>query len=353
MDIYRETTWQGGTVFVEDEHPNILFAKDGEVYDFDGYKAIVIGGAYSPDKHYRLANGWSWFADEQPSEEVKAHVEAKLERIGWEIDIVLSHTCPQKYLPTEVFIPGLDQSTVDGSTELWLNSIEGRLDYRHWYCGHFHTSKRIDKLQFMFKDFDALRPSNNEQLQLRPSIIRSTPQIFYTADLHLGHANIVGLCNRPFADIDEMNKTLIDNWNARVRDIDHVYIVGDLAYRSPESAAKYLEQMRGIKHLIIGNHDKSWIKQVQLSSYFESVETMQEIKDSGRKVVLSHYPMMTWPGHESYMVYGHIHANKNAAYWPLLKTMTHALNACVEVNGYQPATLNELMENNVFHRESE
>ena len=59
---------------------NILFAKDGEVYSFDGYKCMVIGGAYSVDKHYRLANGWSWFSTEQPSDEIKQYVEDELEK---------------------------------------------------------------------------------------------------------------------------------------------------------------------------------------------------------------------------------------------------------------------------------
>jgi len=157
MDIYRESTWQGGTVYVEDELPNVLFAKDGEVFDLDGLKTIAIGGAYSVDKWYRLAKGWSWFEDEQPDDATKVYVEAQLERHDWRIDIVLSHTCPFKYLPTEVFIPEVDQSTVDQSTEKWLDSIEDRLDYKRWYCGHYHTSKCIDKLQFMYLDIELLR----------------------------------------------------------------------------------------------------------------------------------------------------------------------------------------------------
>jgi len=165
MDIYNEMIWKGGTVYIEDEYPNILFAKDGEVFDFDGYRAIAIGGAYSVDKHYRLANGWSWFADEQPDDKVKAHVEAQLEQLDWKIDIVLTHTCPLKYEPTEVFIPGIDQSKVDKSTETWLDGIEDQLSYKRWYCGHYHTAKRIDKLQFMFEDFDVLRTNNSEELK--------------------------------------------------------------------------------------------------------------------------------------------------------------------------------------------
>lgn len=118
-------------------YPNILFAIDGEVYDFNGNSCIVIGGAYSVDKYYRLARGWSWFPDEQPSEEIKAKVERVLAERNWKIDIVLSHTGPLKYEPTEVFLPMIDQSTVDKSTEVWLEQIEAKLDYERWYFAHY------------------------------------------------------------------------------------------------------------------------------------------------------------------------------------------------------------------------
>ena len=115
LDVYDEREWHGGQVFTEDRYPNILFAKDGEIYDLDGQKAIDIGGAYSIDKAWRV-EGRSWWPDEQPSEKIKSRVEQSLENCSWSIDIVLSHTTPLKYEPTEVFIRGVDQSKVDKST---------------------------------------------------------------------------------------------------------------------------------------------------------------------------------------------------------------------------------------------
>ena len=156
---YEQAEYHGGKVWVQPEYPNILFAIDGEVYDFNGCSCLVIGGAYSVDKYYRLRNGWGWFPDEQPSEEIKAKVERALEERGWKVDIVLSHTAPLKYEPTEVFLPGIDQSTVDKSTEEWLDTIEDRLDYERWYCGHYHTEKEVDKLRFMYNDY-AMIPKN-------------------------------------------------------------------------------------------------------------------------------------------------------------------------------------------------
>lgn len=78
LDSYSETEWHGGTVYYEEEFPNILFAKDGEIYDIDGLSHIALGGAYSVDKFYRLANGAKWFSDEQPSDEIKDRVKKQI-----------------------------------------------------------------------------------------------------------------------------------------------------------------------------------------------------------------------------------------------------------------------------------
>ncbi len=149
--LYSEKEWHGGKVYVEDAYPFLMFAKDGEIYDIGGYKTLVIGGAYSVDKFTRLAWGYQWFADEQPSDETKAYVEKQLEKNNWSVDVVLSHTVPYKYRPVDLFIRGLDQSTVDDSTERWLGEIEERLTYKRWYAGHFHCDRDVDDLKIMYR----------------------------------------------------------------------------------------------------------------------------------------------------------------------------------------------------------
>lgn len=176
---------------------------------------------------------------------------------------------------------------------------------------------------------------------------------YYIADPHFGHANIIRSCERPFATVSEMDRALIENWNARVRADDHVWVVGDLCYKSERPASWYLERLAGHKHLVVGNHDAHWMREVDADAWFESVEQLAMIRDGECQVVLCHYPMMTWPGdgRGSYLVYGHIHNDHPKWFWPLLRSYERALNACVEVNGYAPITLPELVANNAAWRE--
>jgi len=148
MSTYKEAEMFGGEVFIEEEYPNLIFAKDGETYNIDGKKILVIGGAYSVDKQYRLLHGYKWFKEEQLTKEEMDTILAKVK--GKHFDIVLTHTCPYKYEPREVFMQGLDQSKVDKSMEHFLDKIEENINYDKWYCGHYHTEKQVDKLEFMF-----------------------------------------------------------------------------------------------------------------------------------------------------------------------------------------------------------
>lgn len=153
IPTYKTKEWNGGVVWYEEEYPNILFAKDGDIYDIEGTKHLVIGGAYSVDKHFRLTFGHGWWEDEQPSEEIKSYVEQQVKEK--EFDVILSHTCPFKYEPIECFLPNIDQSEVDTSTEKWLDKIEEMADYKAWYCGHWHINKRIDKMHFLLHNFES------------------------------------------------------------------------------------------------------------------------------------------------------------------------------------------------------
>ena len=147
---YHETIFHEGRTWWDPEFPDMYFAKDGEVYSFNGLKTLVIGGAYSVDKFYRLENHRMWFADEQPSQETKRIVESKIALYRGDFDVICSHTCPERYIPREMFLPFIDQSTVDASTEKWLDCIHDLVHPKVWYCSHFHTNKVVNKTVFLF-----------------------------------------------------------------------------------------------------------------------------------------------------------------------------------------------------------
>ena len=155
IPTYKTKKWNGGTVWFEEAYPTLLFAKDGEIYNIEGLRHIAIGGAYSVDKYYRLMWGFRWWEDEQPDEATKAKVNRVLAARGWRVPVVLSHTCPFKYEPVEAFLPGIDQGSVDASTERWLDTIDDRLTCDAWYCGHWHINKRIGRMHFLFHEFEA------------------------------------------------------------------------------------------------------------------------------------------------------------------------------------------------------
>ena len=149
IDSYKEVDMFGGKVYIEENYPNLIFAKDGEIYNIDGKSFLVIGGAYSIDKNYRLHYGYKWFKDEQLTDIEMKNILEKVK--GKHFDIVLTHTCPYKYEPTETFLNDIDQTKVDKTTEHFLDKVEESISYNKWYCGHYHIEKKIDKLQFMFE----------------------------------------------------------------------------------------------------------------------------------------------------------------------------------------------------------
>ena len=69
-----------------------------------------------------------------------------------ECDFILSHTCPFKYIPRDMFLSQIDQSTVDDTMEHWMDGFEESVPYEKWYCGHWHTDRSVDRMRFMYHD---------------------------------------------------------------------------------------------------------------------------------------------------------------------------------------------------------
>ena len=168
--------------------------------------------------------------------------------------------------------------------------------------------------------------------------------IYYTSDLHIGHFNAIRLCNRPYKTVEDMNDDMIKRWNIKVDPNDDVYILGDMFFKFDDiqQVKDILKKLNGRKHLIKGNHDK-FLKQIRWQDYFESLDVYKEIDDNGRMVCMFHYPIEEWNGYyrNSYMLYGHVHDNMDN-----IKKHPRKFNVGVDVNEFEPKTLDELIERN-------
>ena len=140
-------------VYMEEAFPNIRYFVDGKIYNLLGYKCLVVGGAYSIDKWYRLARaGYSreeaeiadpkkcgWFKDECLTAAEMSTIMKEVK--GESVDFVLSHTCPLSWEPTDLFLNGIDQSTVDKSMEVWLDELKDNVKWKYYLFGHYHADR--------------------------------------------------------------------------------------------------------------------------------------------------------------------------------------------------------------------
>ena len=147
LDNWHMERFFEGSVWVENNYPNIKYAMDYPyLYEINRYSTLVIPGAYSVDKYYRLEHGWSWFENEQLTQEEMDLGRRIIERVP-AIDLILSHTCPIVCEPTDLFLSVINQSLVDKTMERYLGEIEYNTDYKLWLWGHFHSYRVYPRYQ--------------------------------------------------------------------------------------------------------------------------------------------------------------------------------------------------------------
>jgi len=133
--------------------------------------------------------------------------------------------------------------------------------------------------------------------------------IYYIADAHIGHQNVIRFDQRPFSSIEEMEEKLINNWNSVVGKNDIVYVLGDFIWYRESKWKLILEQLKGQIVLIRGNHDPKEFT-AETKNYFVDIKDYKEIDDNGRKVIMCHYPIPFYKNdycEDYYMLYGHVH----------------------------------------------
>lgn len=140
--------------------------------------------------------------------------------------------------------------------------------------------------------------------------------IWFTADTHFHHGNIIDYCDRPFYSITEHDEKLIENWNSVVDKADTVYHLGDFGF-SPkregvESLQKIAGKLKGKIILIKGNHDTN----IDSVKRFETIKDYHVIHTNNTRFVLFHYPMRSWQfmNKGSIHLYGHCHSRMPPLY---------------------------------------
>ena len=168
--------------------------------------------------------------------------------------------------------------------------------------------------------------------------------IYFTADLHIDHNNIIGMKNRPFHSVEKMNKALIQNWNAKVSDNDDIYILGDFTLKGPSLANELLEQLQGRKYLIRGNHDRFVDRQRFKQDAFVWVKDYFELSWQGRWFIMCHYQLLSWNGlhRGSFHLHGHQH---NPPEYNLANRAAGVRRIDVEVDaqGMAPVSIEEIL----------
>ena len=162
-------------------------------------------------------------------------------------------------------------------------------------------------------------------------------EYFFTADLHLSHANIIKYTNRPFKSVGEMNYRLIKNWNSRVTEDDIVFHMGDFCYKSygPTSPKDFAKQLKGTIIFLRGNHDNN-------NSLKTCIEDMR-IYLGGKNILLVHNPNETSFGFDLCLV-GHLHQKWKFKTMTFEKYKWDVCNVGVDVWNFRPIDINEILE---------
>jgi calcineurin-like phosphoesterase family protein len=168
-------------------------------------------------------------------------------------------------------------------------------------------------------------------------------EVFFTSDTHFGHRAVLKYSNRPFIDVQEMDEEMIRRWNAIVSPSDVVYHLGDVSFHRQERTLEILAALHGTIHLIKGNHDRA---NREVVKRFASIENYAELTMPGcdaacvnceQKIVLCHYPLMTWnkSHYGSWHLHGHSHGNLKAP-------KTTRLDVGVDCHAYAPLSFEEI-----------
>ena len=168
--------------------------------------------------------------------------------------------------------------------------------------------------------------------------------LYFTADLHFYHENIIRHANRPYYNIEKMNDDLIKRWNKIVSSQDEIYILGDFTMKGAKRATDILCQLKGIKHLVKGNHD-GFVEDSEFDrTLFASIQDYAEVISGNTRFVLFHYPILEWNGmyKGSILLHGHQHNHVDYNY-NNLQNGIYRFDVGIDANNMTPVSAEDIL----------
>ena len=167
--------------------------------------------------------------------------------------------------------------------------------------------------------------------------------IWFISDLHFYHGNVIKYNNRPFANVEEMNKTLIENWNAKVAEEDSVYHLGDFSFGNITNTIEIMNTLKGNIFFIQGNHDQTlmdiFFKHKIDNPRFKFLGNYYKLKTGDERIILCHYPIENWDG--KYRDWIHLHGHNHFDFG---NTLANRFDMSVDGINFQPMSLTRILE---------
>jgi len=169
--------------------------------------------------------------------------------------------------------------------------------------------------------------------------------IYFTSDLHFYHDNIIKHAGRPFYNSEDMNDTLVRNWNQTIKATDEIYILGDVTMKGASYAIEILSQLKGIKYLVRGNHDGFLNNQeFECTRFFQWVKDYYEFKYQTTRFVLCHYPILEWNGFYKKAIHLHGHQHNHEDYnYHNLEQGIRRYDVGVDANWMKPVSIDDII----------
>lgn len=176
--------------------------------------------------------------------------------------------------------------------------------------------------------------------------IEEAKHIWVTSDTHFNHANIIKYCNRPFSSVEEMNKTIIANWNKVVSEDDTVYHLGDFALGDKSLIPNIFRRLNGRINVIMGNHDNFNIMEkignedrLIVDLFWEEV-----IKVGKKTIIMNHFPFGSLPdpltNYPIIQLHGHVHSTPDKPW----NYFDNQYDVGMDNNNFTPVNLADLLD---------